>query len=181
MNGAGRIERALVAVARWLERPAGRMLAVPPLRRALRRRARRAWRAADAPVLVCYGNINRSPFAARLAGGGAVSAGLYPVEGRPSPERTVARALAYGVDLSDHRSTVFDPAAIPPGAPVFVFDLENVARIAARYPRLLPRVHLLGSLGEQPIPLIEDPPGRPDVVLQAVLDSVAHAIASART
>ena len=38
----------------------GRLLGIPRIRSALRRRAERAWQSTDAPLFVCFGNINRN-------------------------------------------------------------------------------------------------------------------------
>jgi protein-tyrosine phosphatase len=178
-------ERLLVAVARRLERPAQGILGRARVRSVLNRRALRAWRATDAPLILCFGNINRSPFAAALARrdgrgpAGARSAGFYPDPGRPSPAATVAAAARYGLDLSEHRSTCVRHADLAGAAAIFVFDLENVARVAAWAPAALARVHLIGSLDDDPRVLIADPHGRGDAALRQTLERIARAVAAA--
>jgi len=174
------LERVLGAVARRGESPAGRLLRIAPVRCALHRRAVRAWRATDEPLIVCFGNINRSPFAAQLArrraGSRARSGGFYPQAGRCSPPGTVAGARAYEVDLSAHRSVVVDDAALARAPAIFVFDLQNLASVAARWPRALRRTHLVGALAEEGSLLIADPHGRGTLVLEQVLAQIATAI-----
>jgi len=176
-------ERLLVAVARRLERPAQAILGRARVRSVLHRRALSAWRATDAPLIVCFGNINRSPFAAALARKhgrpGASSGGFYPEPGRPSPAATVAGAGRYGVDLSPHRSSRVTRADLAGAAAIFVFDLENVARVAASAPAALARVHLIGSLDDDRRVLIADPHGHGEEALDRTLERVARAVAHA--
>jgi protein-tyrosine phosphatase len=176
-------ERLLVAVARGCERPAQAILGRARIRSVLHRRSLQAWRATDAPLILCFGNINRSPFAAALARrdgrAGARSAGFYPEPRRPSPAATVAAAARYGVDLSGHRSRSVSDAELTGASAIFVFDLQNVAWMAARAPRVLCRVHLVGSLDDDPRVLIGDPHGRGEAVLDATLERVASALAGA--
>jgi protein-tyrosine-phosphatase len=150
------------------------------LSRPLRRRARRAWRATDAPLILCYGNVNRSAFAAGLARSrgraGARSAGFYPQEGRLSPDATIACAGRYGVDLSDHRSRRATPRDLADAPAIFVFDLGNLARVAMLDPRALIRTHLVGSLDDDPCVLIADPHGRGQAVLEDTLARIARAV-----
>jgi protein-tyrosine phosphatase len=163
-----------------VRRPAQWLLALPPLRAWLGRRARRAWRDAGEPLILCYGNINRSAFAAALAAArghpGARSAGFYPEEGRSSPEATVACAARYGVDLSAHRSRRVRREELSSADAIFVFDLQNVARVAALDPGALARIHLVGALDEEADVLIADPHGRGDAVLAQTLARIARAV-----
>ena len=175
-----KVERLLVGVARRLERPAGAVLRHAWPRARLHRRALRAWRATDAPLIACYGNINRSAFAAALARHrgrpGAVGGGFYPEAGRPAPDATIACAAAHGVDLADHRSRLLTRADLAAAPAIFVFDLENVARVAAGNPSALARTHLLGSLDGNPQVLIADPHGRPTAVLEQTVARIARAV-----
>jgi protein-tyrosine-phosphatase len=174
------LERVLGALARRGEPLLARLLAVGLIRRLLHRRALRAWRATDEPLIVCAGNINRSPFAAHLAsqrpGSRARSAGFYPQAGRRSPRLTVTAAQARGVDLAAHRSAVLDHAAVARAAAIFIFDLENLARLAAREPRALPKTHFLGVLADDRGLVIADPHGRDRAFLEGVLTQIEDAI-----
>ena len=150
------------------------------LRGPLHRRARRAWRATDAPLILCHGNINRSAFAAGLAQSrgraGARSAGFYPQEGRPSPQATVACAGRYGIDLSEHRSRRVTHRDLGDAPAIFVFDLENLARVALLAPRALVRTHLVGALDADGRLLIADPHGHGQAVLESTLARIARAV-----
>jgi protein-tyrosine-phosphatase/glycosyltransferase involved in cell wall biosynthesis len=174
------VERVFAGVARRLDRAAEATFARPRIRSLLHRRAVRAWRATDAPLILCYGNINRSAFAVALARAGgrpaARGGGFHPEADRPAPAATVACAAAYGVDLSAHRSRLVTREDLAAAPAIFVFDLDNVARLAARCPRALARTHLLGALDADPRVLIDDPHARPVSVLEQTLARIARAI-----
>ena len=146
--------RSFGALARRLERPAGWLLGRPSLRACLRRRAVRAWRA-GVPV--------RAP-------GGSIVADRF------SPAATVACAVRYGVDLSGHRSRRVRRDELRSANAIFVFDLDNVARVAALDPLALARTHLLGALDEDPDVVIANPHGRGDAVLALTLARIARAV-----
>jgi protein-tyrosine-phosphatase len=177
------VERAVVAVARRLQAPAGAVLGRARVRSLLRGRALRAWRSTDAPLILCYGNINRSAFATALAQRagrvGAFGGGFYPQEGRPAPSATIACAAAYGVDLTGHRSRCVTSAELAGAPAIFVFDLENVARVAARHPSALARTHLRGALDGDARMLIADPHGRPAAELERTVARIARAVGRA--
>jgi len=151
-----------------------------PVRGTLRRRAQRAWRSTDAPLILCHGNINRSAFAAALARSrgraGAHSAGFYPEEGRPSPAATIACAGEYGVSLTDHRSRRVTHGDLADAPAIFVFDLENLARVARLAPLALARTHFLGTLDDDSPMLIADPHGHGQAVLEDTLAQIARAV-----
>jgi protein-tyrosine-phosphatase len=174
------LERVVVAAARRLDGPMEAVLRRPRLRALLRRRALRAWRATDSPLILCYGNINRSAFAAALARRmghvGTCSAGFYPIEDRSAPDPTIACAEAYDVDLAGHRSARVSRRDLRGSPAIFVFDLENLARVATLDPRALARTHLLGTLDDDPRVLIADPHGRGNDVLERTLARIARAI-----
>jgi protein-tyrosine-phosphatase len=180
------IKRALKAAARAAEPTIGRLLDTPRIRSALHQRAERAWRATDAPLFVCFGNINRSPFAAQLARriaptSRATSAGFYPMAGRPTPPPTVKAAQARRVNLTVHRSTVVSQPLLDAAQAIFVFDLQNVLEIASTRPRALRRTHLLGALASSEPIFIGDPHGRDQATLEAVLDQIERSLISAPT
>jgi protein-tyrosine-phosphatase len=143
----------------------------------------RAWRSTDAPLIVCYGNINRSAFAeglARMRGRpNARSGGFYPIDGRSSPPATVRQARHYGVELSEHHSRSIGRADLAAASAIFAFDLDNLARIAVRDPGALTRTHLVGMLDLAGETLIADPHGRSEAVLGETLRRIAGAIESA--
>ena len=101
-------------------------------------------------VMLCHGNICRSPFAAerlrtlaRDAGLelDVVSAGTIGLEGRASPHEAIAAAGAWQEDLERHRSRDLDAAAAEEAAAIVVFDRRNVEEL--RRLGLAGRVNLL--------------------------------------
>jgi protein-tyrosine-phosphatase len=175
------LERVLAGVARRISGPVERLLCVGWLRRRLARRAAQAWAASEQPLILCYGNINRSPFAAELTrvrtSKHPVSAGLFPVNGRRSPDATIEQARHYGVELDQHRSLVAEREEMKATETIFVFDLENMARIAAQAPSALRHTHLLALLGSNDrIAFIEDPHGRPHAVLEHAFSQISDSL-----
>jgi protein-tyrosine-phosphatase/predicted ATP-grasp superfamily ATP-dependent carboligase len=86
-------------------------------------------------VMLCHGNICRSPFAERLMRRRAaeaglsleiVSAGTIALAGRTSPEDAVSTARRWDTDLADHRSRFLDVADARAAGAVIVFDDRNV-------------------------------------------------------
>jgi protein-tyrosine-phosphatase len=175
--------RLAVGVVRLAEPLTGRVLGAKPIRDRLWRRAMRAWRATDAPLILCFGNINRSPFAAHLArrrpGSVATSAGFFPSAGRASPAATLACAARHGVALEGHRSAIATAAMLRSAPAIFVFDLQNVVQVASRCPRALSRVHLLATLSAEGPVFISDPHGRPEAELQRAFEAISRAVAEA--
>ena len=135
-------------------------------------------------MFVCFGNINRSPFAAQLARridptSKATSVGFYPVADRPTPEATVNAAQVRHVDLTMHRSTVVSQTLLDLADAIFVFDLQNLVELALTRPTALTRTHLLGALTSSGPMFIDDPHGRDQATLEAVLDQIERAITNA--
>jgi protein-tyrosine phosphatase len=176
-------DRIVVGAGRRLQAPAERIIGAPRIRRALHRRALRAWRSTDTPLILCHGNINRSPFAAMLArlqqAKSPTSAGFYGAIGRSTPEPTLVRAAEYGADLSTHRSNTVEAGQLDRAPAIFVFDFVNLAAIACRRPRALGRTHLLGMLSATDGAFIPDPWGQPPEVLDRVLQRISQAISAA--
>ncbi len=80
----------------------------------------------------------------------------------------------------DHRSRLLTREDLLAAPAIFVFDLENIARVAARNPRALVRTHLLGALDDGPGVLIGDPENRPAAVLERTIARIARAVESAQ-
>jgi protein-tyrosine phosphatase len=174
------LERVLSAAARRIEPAVCWLLDRERVRRVMHTRALRAWRATDEPLIVCYGNINRSPFAERLArrraGANPASAGLYAQAGRPSPPLTVATAATRGVDLSAHRSVVLDQELLDRASAVLIFDLDNLVRIAVRHRAALRKTYFLGALARTGRTLIADPHGRGSQALEDAFAAIERAL-----
>jgi protein-tyrosine-phosphatase len=128
-------------------------------------------------LVVCYGNICRSPYAAerlrsllgRSDGGvRVVSVGLYE-SGRPPPEEALAVASERGIEMAGHRSRLISDAVL--------HDSDLVIAVTAAHARLLRRrfrrrsgMLLLGDLDPRPIDTraIRDPVDQPADVFRDV-------------
>jgi predicted ATP-grasp superfamily ATP-dependent carboligase/protein-tyrosine-phosphatase len=115
-------------------------------------------------IVLCYGNICRSPFAARLleAGSGKAvsSAGTYPREGRGSPPSAIEAAREFGVDLARHRSTILSREEAAAAELILVFDRANWLSVRALCPEAMPRVAYLGAADPAGSLEIDDPFGQ---------------------
>ena len=100
-----------------------------------RRQALRRVEAAEPQrvLVMCLGNICRSPFAAGvlardLPGREVRSAGFLE-SGRPAPREAVSVGAEYGVNLTTHRSMQVSPEAITWADLVLVMDGRQAARV----------------------------------------------------
>jgi protein-tyrosine-phosphatase len=143
---------------------------------------RQALRSGTATVVVlCHGNICRSPFAAALLETKAASAGLHlavrsagtiPLEGRTAPARALAAAGRYGIDLTGHRSAWFGADELERADAVLLFDetnVEELKRLGAR-----PNIIRLGDLLD--LPAIADPYGRGAEAFEQCYDQIDRAL-----
>jgi len=127
-------------------------------------RALAAHGGADAKILlVCHGNIYRSPLVAvrlrELLGPGRVitSAGFHPQGDRPSPEAHINMSARLGVDLSQHRSRVVSDADLAAADLIVLMDQRNwVSLVRAEADKS--RFVWLGAMGPNPME-IQDPYG----------------------
>jgi protein-tyrosine-phosphatase len=174
----------------------GRLLTSPGrLLHPLRRRAARQTLKGRAPrsiLVVCHGNICRSPFAAgllrrELRGRGirVESAGFVGFD-RPPPAEALAAAARRGIDLSGHRSR---PLARAPAADlVVVMDAAQARAVCDRFGCSPGAVVVLGDLDPERIATREilDPVSQPLEAFDACYARIercaralAHALAPA--
>lgn len=135
-------------------------------------------------LVVCLGNICRSPYAeyrlteelarAGLADVQVVSAGFI-LPGRPSPEAARRVAARRGIDLEDHRSRVVTPSMAREADLALVMaprQLTELRQAAGTEQDGLPIV--LGDLDPEPIDrrTIVDPYDQSDEVFEAVYERI---------
>ena len=113
-------------------------------------------------VFLCYGNICRSPLAARLAeqrlnGIAIESAGFHEHTGRVCPEKMLRIGRSFGIDLSGHRSARVTREQLDHAGLVVAMDLENLARLRSEFPEIANRATLLGLFGNPHRTAIADP------------------------
>ena len=164
------VRNAARAIRRWPDR------ALHAFRRARARELVLASAPVRSVLMVCHGNICRSPFAAVLLNVAAThdrldidvaSAGLVGPHRRP-PDGALRAAQRLGVDLSHHMSALIDRDVFMRADLVCVMEASQAVMLRARYGGRTP-VLVLGDLDPQPAwqRTITDPWGRSDAVFDA--------------
>lgn len=170
--------RTIATAARWL-----RSIRHGPDRalHLLRRRAAlarlRRSRVPRSMLVLCYGNICRSPYAAeRLSkllhpAHGAVrvrSAGFYE-SGRPPPPEALEIALERGLEMTGHRSRLISEDLLRDSDLVIMMTASHAREVRRRFRRQAGILHL-GDLDPRPIltRTIRDPVDQPAEVFRDV-------------
>lgn len=118
-------------------------------------------------LILCYGNICRSPLAAELAArqfpnASITSAGFHPSTGRQSPGFVLQAANSLGFDLTEHRSNCVDANMIDEADMILIMDLRNLSLLKRSFPRAAEKTLLLGMLLPEPQLEIKDPYDNPE-------------------
>jgi protein-tyrosine phosphatase len=115
----------------------------------------------DRILVVCVGNICRSPMAqallaSRLAARGArsvvESAGVAALVGHPADPTAQELMRERGIDVSGHRARQLVPPLVASSDLVLVMDAELQREVEAMLPSARGRVHRLGRWGRFEIP-----------------------------
>jgi len=144
-------------------------------------------------LVVCSGNICRSPMVAEIlrhrAGERGLdhlvveSAGTLGLSGQPASPEAVAALAEIGIDLSHHRSRGLAAADLQRASLVLVMTRGHLDELALRYPRpavprRLLRAFERGSTPDPEPPDLADPIGHPIEVYRQqralIQTSVAH-------
>jgi protein-tyrosine-phosphatase len=111
-------------------------------------------------LVVCNGNIFRSPFAAallcralgdRTPGGRSVDSAGFIGPGRPSPPEAVLAAARWGIDLRDHRSQLVTMPLVRAADLIVAMEAAQRRIVCERFGRSPQDVLLLGDLDPAPI------------------------------
>ncbi|HVH18406.1 MAG TPA: low molecular weight protein-tyrosine-phosphatase, partial [Myxococcota bacterium] len=132
-------------------------------------------------LVLCHGNICRSPFAAallpaRLPNLEVRSAGLQAADGDPADATAASCAQRRGISLAAHRSARVDAESLAWADLILVMQGAHVAEIASRWPQHRARVRLLGDFLAGPPYLLPDPWGREEQIFEQVFTRVAEAV-----
>ena len=174
--------------------------AAPPIRRAARllrhlpdrllhgTRRRRACARVDGDecssvLIVCHGNICRSPYAAAVLRRAASRDGAKPLRvdsagfigpGRRAPSNARAVARERGVDLDGHRSKLVTPEIVTAADLIIVMDRGQRRAIEDRFEPPEGRVLLLGDFDPEPIRrrAVLDPINQSEDVFRSVYSRV---------
>ena len=142
-------------------------------------------------LVVCDGNICRSPLAAEYLRGRATqsglahlvvaSAGLLGIEGRPAAPYSVQLAREAGFDLATHRSRGLTPADLRSSDVVLGMTLDHLDALERRFPGACPRAFLLRAFERGPIPQegapnLDDPVAGPIEAYRAAWDVIRPSV-----
>jgi protein-tyrosine-phosphatase/predicted ATP-grasp superfamily ATP-dependent carboligase len=132
-------------------------------------------------VFLCYGNICRSPLAAKLAGqrlsGVTIeSAGFHQQEGRSCPKKIQRIGNSFGVDLSGHRSRRVTPELLANADLVIAMDKENLNCLRHEFPEVMERTILLGLFGNPPALAIADPYLADEAITHRICEQVRSSV-----
>jgi protein-tyrosine phosphatase len=135
----------------------------------------------DRLLVLCHGNICRSPFAAallaaRLPTRDVRSAGLQAGEGSPADPMAVVCARRMGVALTQHRSARASAEALAWADLIVVMQGCHAAAIAREWPQFRGRVRLLGDYLSAPPYLLPDPWGEAEAVFERVFTRIKAAV-----
>jgi len=113
------------------------------------------WSTIRSVLLVCRGNVIRSPMAAallrrRLGGRDRTavavdSAGLRAEPGRPADPRAVSAARHFGIALEAHRARALTAQLVRAADLILVMDALNDAELRGRHPDAAARTLMLGA------------------------------------
>jgi glycosyltransferase involved in cell wall biosynthesis/protein-tyrosine-phosphatase len=165
------------------------------IRHALARRQMARLRKRPAPLLnrlkdaqrvlvVCHGNIIRSPFAASLMRAAlgdraqvtVVSAGLHALPGRQPHPAAMAAATNMHLDLSRHETSTVTWEAVAVHDVIFVMDVALLVAIRRRFRDAASKTYLLASLAPGTPLEIRDPVDGDAVVFRDCFDHISHSV-----
>jgi protein-tyrosine-phosphatase/predicted ATP-grasp superfamily ATP-dependent carboligase len=134
----------------------------------------------DKVLVLCHGNICRSPLAAimaarRFPNASIVSAGFYPKTGRPSPGFVLAAAEQFGFQLAEHRSQCVNAQMIDDAQLILIMDIRNYESLRKEFPHALAKTVFLGMLLPKPQLVIKDPYDDPES-MSAVASKMSRAV-----
>lgn len=164
----------------WLRLERRRMCRIQNSPRNLIDRLRRAKNI----LIVCQGNIIRSPFAAGLLREVLKpirpvcvhSAGLEAVPGSPAHARTVSKAKCLGLDLSRYCSVPLTQELVVEADIVFAMELVHLRVLCERYPSIHRKTFLLGCLSAESGLEIPDPIFKHEVAFNECFDQIAKSV-----
>jgi protein-tyrosine phosphatase len=133
-------------------------------------------KSANTILVLCYGNICRSPFAARILSKALarersieVRQGGFYGPGRPSPNLAIAAAGAHGIDLRGHLSRLATRGDAAEAGIIVVMDQSQATAARAQLGASGSKIVFLGDFDPEPwaTRTITDPYGLPAAVLTA--------------
>ncbi len=103
-------------------------------------------------LFLCYGNINRSALAERIAQQQGLtniefcSAGFHSIDHRPADPNMVSVAKQHDIDLTKWQSNTLNTALVESCDLILAMEISHLHRLYADYPQARSKSFLLGSL-----------------------------------
>lgn len=141
-------------------------------------------KAAQRVLVVCHGNIIRSPFAASLMRAAlgdrarvtVISAGLHALPGRQPHPAAMAAASGLRLDLTRHETSTVTWEAVAVHDVIFVMDVVLLCAIRERFRDARTKTFLLSSLAPSTPLEIRDPVDGDAVVFRDCFDHITHSV-----
>jgi len=117
-------------------------------------------------LLVCIGNICRSPVAEALLkqhfpDKAVSSAGMAALVGQPAHDTAQEIAHRHGLDLSNHRARQISDAMCTQADLILVMESRQQRELASRYPLARGKIHCLGEWSDGERFEVSDPYRQP--------------------
>lgn len=132
-------------------------------------------------VVLCHGNICRSPFAGLLLAARTdfevITAGLEAREGDPAQPGALRTAPRFQIDLADHQAHKLVAEDIDWADWLLGMEGHHVARMISRFPEAAAKAGSLGDFVPKAPYLISDPWGQSDEVFEETFSLIEQAVA----
>lgn len=138
------------------------------------------WGSVERLVFVCKGNVCRSPYAhakAAALGLRAESFGMDTSGNVPANPVAIRAAARRDVDLSRHRSRLFDRGLIGDADLIMTFEPDHFLALQ-RSATIRAQVSLLGLWSPRRRPFIADPYGKSEAYFDACFDVIDAALSN---
>jgi protein-tyrosine phosphatase len=131
-------------------------------------------------LVVCEGNICRSPMAAGLLSVALPklhvhSAGLNALHGMPAAETAVRVMAELGIDIARHRAVQVTRDMCQRSDLVLVMSAEQRKRLEGKYPFACGKVFRIGEFSTRDVP---DPYRRPEAAFREALEIIDDGVKS---
>jgi protein-tyrosine phosphatase len=132
-------------------------------------------------LVLCHGNLCRSPFAERLLaqrlpGLRVSSAGIHAATGHSADPTAIRVASEYGVDLGSHRTRPLERDEAASADLILGFQGHHTAEVVRRWPNLRARTSLLGDFLPDSPYVIGDPWNQGDDAFRSAYTRIEVAV-----